>query len=230
MYFSSSICSPLFLETLVCPPEKITEFCSPHVVSSFTPVVLHMLFHHLHLLFSTCCFIIYTCCSPHVVSSFTPVVLHMLFHHLLLLFSKCCFIIYTCCSPHVVSSFTPVVLHMLFHHLLLLFSTCCFIIYTCCSPHVVSSFRRVVLHMLFHHLHVLFVHVIDTCTLYVQIARRRAASSGFGLKSGSKQFQHLEFLPYTHIRTIIDFTDSESECLQHMTLSVSHYLHLHTFF
>ena len=44
-----------------------------------------------------------------------------------------------------------------------------------------------------------------------QIARRRQPSSGFSIKSTSKPFKHLEFLPYTYIRNIINFDDTEGK-------------------
>ncbi|CAI8002154.1 Protein ECT2 [Geodia barretti] len=52
----------------------------------------------------------------------------------------------------------------------------------------------------------------DPLALYIfsdsmEIARRRP--SGFGMKTATKPFKHLEFLPYTYIRSIINFEDTE---------------------
>ena len=57
----------------------------------------------------------------------------------------------------------------------------------------------------------------------LQIARRRPTPSGFSIKSTSKPFKHLEFLPYTYMRTVINFDDSEGKCI-HVYIV---YIHVH---
>ena len=52
----------------------------------------------------------------------------------------------------------------------------------------------------------------------LQIARRRHPSSGFSIKSTSKPFKHLEFLPYTYIRSIINFDDTDGMTVQTFTV------------
>lgn len=40
-----------------------------------------------------------------------------------------------------------------------------------------------------------------------QIARRRPAST-FNLKASTKVYKHLEFLPLTHIKAVVNFGDN----------------------
>ena len=61
----------------------------------------------------------------------------------------------------------------------------------------------------------------------LQIARRRPTPSGFSMKSTSKPFKHLEFLPYTYMRTVINFDDSEGTQSTYMYIYM--YMECHGF-
>lgn len=47
---------------------------------------------------------------------------------------------------------------------------------------------------------------------YLQIAKIRSGHGFSAMKGPYKPYRHLEFLTYTNIRSIVDFTDNEGIC------------------
>lgn len=46
------------------------------------------------------------------------------------------------------------------------------------------------------------------------MAKIRSGHGFSAMKGPTKPYRHLEFLPYTHIRTIVDFIDNEGIIVQ----------------
>ena len=52
----------------------------------------------------------------------------------------------------------------------------------------------------------------NVCMYILQIAKRRSGHHGFGRPS-TKPYRHLEFLPYAHIRFVVDFSEAEGNAI-----------------